>query len=977
MATDTHRIKPPNEMDTNSLFDKMTIEEIRDTEKKIRLDIEKKKEDLRVMVGERYRDLIEAADTIKDMKTSSENVTQSIGHMEDMCKQLKQNYMVRGVSYHQKVKADNTTGKKKQEAEFYGVAAQIKLLLDMPEKIWSSNDSRDYLTATQLYLLARHVNTSLQLNSQRSANILSWFPVLTRQWAAISHFKNTILQGCRNSLKDLEGTYTDKQIAEFLCSILLLEDSTPRQVFNEFLLARTKALQQALHTSLHGNIKDQVSSVVRLLINTVHQIHAVFYNTAIAGEKEKGGQCNLLSEILEQVLNKSQEAGGLLSLQGSISAKCLPKSVKDFRPVLRSAGSTISSQHIQDNCQQWINTCINDIKSGVGKLLGFVNTVKRLADIRDSLWELLTQDGDESQWDLICRRVVNKTLRVWGDFLQPLFVDRVKQLIQYQLETAAELTKRNVSKVMIELTPDTNDSSLQHETNLASYLWTESSGDIAASSVWTPSNKSLADGGGLILKARAFTPAVQSLCRHIDDKLKNLLEDNKPYLQVEEEEEGAGSGVKKTLDTPGPFDKYGDSMLILTYVQSASTTAVQDVLNYLTEQLKLWQKSFEIPDPTTNFSTENKILLVGRLCSALAELAPHLQQCILGPVVWQKSDTVRSVKKVSKSSKQTEHPEWASVRTKLDECKLQAYKFWVDQITKVSVSEFSKALHAENLSSVVEHATRWDEVDIQEETEEGKKHSSKIMVPMQPSWYLHSLLFKLCQDLNKVGGQALPRSVVQDLLHKMTDGIVNVYQDFVKGGKRRVRKSGLPLTQQQALQSLFDIRYLLQIIPRKDDTKTSKTYQKKAHSICESLEEVVDPFDLDVFSPYMQVNLHRQSQRTAVIFGSLAALDKQSVVSTGRAPAAGQHEQHNVLPLSSCNSRFPLLPLSTQQSRSSMQSYVPSQTITRGLDSGNQSLTLAVEAVLPKSASQTDLSSSLYDKLGSMGSRFFSKLQDK
>lgn len=32
----------------------------------------------------------------------------------------------------------------------------------------------------------------------------------------------------------------------------------------------------------------------------------------------------------------------------------------------------------------------------------------------------------------------------------------------------------------------------------------------------------------------------------------------------------------------------------------------------------------------------------------------------------------------------------------------------------------------------------------------------------------------------------------------------------------------------------------------------------------ESLEEKVDPFDLDVFSPYMQSHLMKQGQRSAV-----------------------------------------------------------------------------------------------------------------
>ena len=71
---------------------------------------------------------------------------------------------------------------------------QIKLLHDMPEKIWSALDNRAYLLSTRLFLLARHVNTSLQLDSQHSARVLTRFPVLTTQWAAIGHFKATILQ---------------------------------------------------------------------------------------------------------------------------------------------------------------------------------------------------------------------------------------------------------------------------------------------------------------------------------------------------------------------------------------------------------------------------------------------------------------------------------------------------------------------------------------------------------------------------------------------------------------------------------------------------------------------------------------------------------------------------------------------------------------------------------------------------------------
>ena len=51
------------------------------------------------------------------------------------------------------------------------------------------------------------------------------------------------------------GFSLTQMIAESLCSILLLEESSPRQVFTEFLLARKSALQEIFHPSQHGELQ--------------------------------------------------------------------------------------------------------------------------------------------------------------------------------------------------------------------------------------------------------------------------------------------------------------------------------------------------------------------------------------------------------------------------------------------------------------------------------------------------------------------------------------------------------------------------------------------------------------------------------------------------------------------------------------------------------------------------------------------------
>lgn len=71
------------------LFERYNTEEICRIERKVRGEIEQKKEELRQMVGERYRDLIDAADTIGEMRQCSESVVQSLQDMHQYCHRLK------------------------------------------------------------------------------------------------------------------------------------------------------------------------------------------------------------------------------------------------------------------------------------------------------------------------------------------------------------------------------------------------------------------------------------------------------------------------------------------------------------------------------------------------------------------------------------------------------------------------------------------------------------------------------------------------------------------------------------------------------------------------------------------------------------------------------------------------------------------------------------------------------------------------
>ena len=76
---------PPPSID--NLFETRPIDELSTYSRTLQRSIDMKREELRVMVGERYRDLMEAAETIQRMKSGSEKV---IGITEEMIANQKQ-----------------------------------------------------------------------------------------------------------------------------------------------------------------------------------------------------------------------------------------------------------------------------------------------------------------------------------------------------------------------------------------------------------------------------------------------------------------------------------------------------------------------------------------------------------------------------------------------------------------------------------------------------------------------------------------------------------------------------------------------------------------------------------------------------------------------------------------------------------------------------------------------------------------------
>ena len=96
------------------------------------------------------------------------------------------------------------------------------------------------------------------------------------------------------------------------------------------------------------------------------------------------------------------------------------------------------------------------------------------------------------------------------------------------------------------------------------------------------------------------------------------------------------------------------------------------------------------------------------------------------------------------------------------------------------------------------------------------------------------------------------RKLLHELVTCLSRGVLLRHEKLVNEHKST-------LTQNQALQVMFDLKFMTSILVGRGSEFTNRL-----EKVLDALESCVDPFDLDVFSPYIATNLNKQLQRCGV-----------------------------------------------------------------------------------------------------------------
>ncbi|KAF8326349.1 uncharacterized protein EI90DRAFT_3229915 [Cantharellus anzutake] len=235
---------------SGELFARFSVSEVLALQNRLRIrraEADGKQEELRQMVGERYRDLLQASTSILTMRDSSNRVVSALDSLEEASADSETSAF-QSIPHHPR-KGERDDG---QLEVLQSLSAHLKLLMDAPEQLWRLLEKHQHLHASWLFSVSRVVFRNLVKNGDDEEDseqpwiskgivVEESFPLAQRQWDAISTFRHQIVL---RSTQDLRvWLRTPLETCHTLIALLLLDTISMSESLGLFLSQRSKALK--------------------------------------------------------------------------------------------------------------------------------------------------------------------------------------------------------------------------------------------------------------------------------------------------------------------------------------------------------------------------------------------------------------------------------------------------------------------------------------------------------------------------------------------------------------------------------------------------------------------------------------------------------------------------------------------------------------------------------------------------------------
>lgn len=516
-----------------------------------------------------------------------------------------------------------------------------------------------------------------------------------------------------------------------------------------------------------------------------------------------------------------------LDLNNQLIQKYLPSVTKNHKPFAKDEFIEMSISDIREELKNWFTWIQNFTKFEMSRLLNLVTSVKGVFNIREESISVHLPENWNNTWvDLSMTRI-----NFWTQYIHPLLTNRVEEIIKIRWGDSLADLKSHIINLLVKMSNEKFD---YPEHDLKWFIWKDSPTDI-------PQKLSKSTGiinmkRSLLMKARGYSPNLVDLCANIDTSLHTLLLDLEQYL-YESERVSSITMTEELLTTNilSVFDKFSDRSIIQEELQRISAVMIENLIQFIKDEC--------INEFPKCGKRDINIIFLARFLQAFLSLSLNLNKCFILSKI--PGLTMTNLK-------------WQNVCEKVRHESILIWSIFAENYRKNIQEHLKKYLTYESIDglSVDTIISEWEKVTIEEEAEEGKRINSEILVPYQPSASLEVFLAEITKELNKTIPHTIPKKVFHEIIENIVQELFKYYEKVSKSEN---------LQQKQAFQLLLDIKYVTLLMVQREN----KVLIDKSQEIVNNLVAKIDPFDSDVFYPFIHANVKKSVQRSLVSHSEL------------------------------------------------------------------------------------------------------------
>jgi len=769
------------------LFETSTIAEIREVESKAKAEIEDKKEALRHLVGDSYRDLISSADTILAMANTCSAVVQNVaglqGDLHSLATQLSADH---------NGKPSTVIGGATKHDQLHAVGGRVKFLVDTPETLWGHLDAAALLPAARRFLRAQLVHGVL--GTAAASTAVRQFPLVRTQWPLVAKFRPQILERLRLQLSS-NTNLTAAEAADALAASAYLEHHSSEEVLALYLSCRLELLKTQLqHAGSAEQLPSLLSSIASLVQDTTAQVGHLFVQSSAGGLSAAQPQLAALATVPADAADTAELFFGALS--GSSSSLENPEA-DQWQELAQAAAvrlAPIPESTAAQCASGWLQDAAAAVAAGAPQLLAAADAPSLLAATEAAVRGTLASWASEtSQSAAEVSGMVRQGEEVWALVFEPAFLDHGKALI-------AAAFKAAVAALDAPLQAGLAAASSQMAASAGAFCsenWEPglSCSHASVDDLYTESFHSTCQQGG-------WRPLVEMARSKFDTGLRVALEGALQLSQPGGPSESTAAARDRLYASAGPahVGAKGRAAVLRPFVQDRCQTAGQEAAE------KLQQSLATVGDVSTPSSAEGA-LLVARLAAALATQTPVLQVILGDPAGWQGTISMSHLASpgtsvLQRSTSRQHDGKIGEVQDALRGVASTALGSWAAWAGAHLAQDLAGGYSNDNALTAACALRGWQETTVA--ADDGGDGDIRFMLPGSPSPTLLVALVAASRELDRAGGHGAGMLTVDTLKWHLSEHLLAALHHILKPPSDSGGFSLAALTEKGVLQLLFD-----------------------------------------------------------------------------------------------------------------------------------------------------------------------------